>query len=169
MATIYLAAGLFNAGERLHNIFLEECLKKLGHTVILPQREALKFFDGGEFDIPAVVQDCKEACTKPENVCVACIDGPDADSGTATEYGMAVVATGRAVVYRTDFRTASEKEVGVNAMFRTKGTAFVYCPCFFTEANEIVDYYKELAFRIHEAIITVLGENRGGKNAKRRR
>jgi len=29
MVTIYLAAGLFNVAERLHNLFLEKELKKL--------------------------------------------------------------------------------------------------------------------------------------------
>ena len=41
---LYLAAGLFNAGERLHNLYLEKHLNMLGYEVILPQREALKFF-----------------------------------------------------------------------------------------------------------------------------
>lgn len=45
MATIYLAAGLFTAAERLHNLFLEKHLIALRHKVILPQREAKQFFD----------------------------------------------------------------------------------------------------------------------------
>ncbi len=155
MATIYLAAGLFNAGERLHNLFLENSLKKLGHKVILPQREALKFFDGKQFDVGSIVEDCKRACTNPNHICVACADGPDADGGTAVEYGMAIISRGRAVVYRTDFRTAEEKELGVNAMFKARGTVFVYHPCFFTEIDDVESYYQELARKIHEAILAI--------------
>jgi nucleoside 2-deoxyribosyltransferase len=80
------------------------------------------------------------------------IDGSDANSGTSVEYGIAIAVVGRAVIYRTDFRTAPEKEVGVNAMFRLKETVFVYHPCFFTELDQVEDYYRELAQKIHEAI-----------------
>jgi len=155
MATIYLAAGLFNAGERLHNLFLEKFLKKLGHKVILPQREALKFFDGERFNVDAIVEDCKQSCTNPKHICVACADGADADSGTVVEYGMAIISNGRAIVYRTDFRTAEEKEVGVNAMLKAKGTSFIYYPCFFTELDEVDVYYEELSRKIHEAILAI--------------
>lgn len=153
--TIYLAAGLFNAGQRLHNLFLEKHLKKMGHAVILPQREVLKHFDGKRFNLDAIVEDCKQACTNPENICVACVDGSDADSGTVIEYGMTIVSTGRAVIYRTDFRTAEDKEVGVNAMLKAKRTEFIYHPCFFTELDEVEAYYQELALKIHEAVIAV--------------
>lgn len=155
MATIYLAAGLFNAGERLHNLFLEKFLRELGHEVILSQREALKFFDGKQFDIDAIVEDCRQSRTNPKHICVACADGADADSGTAVEYGMAMTANGRAIVYRTDFRTAEEKELGANAMLKAKGTSFIYHPCFFTELDEVDAYYEELSRKIHEAILTI--------------
>lgn len=155
MATIYLAAGLFNAGERLHNLFLEEFLKRLGHKVILPQREALKFFDGEKFNVDGIVEDCKQSCTNPEHICIACADGADADSGTVVEYGMAIISNGRAIVYRTDFRTAEEKELGVNAMLKAKGTTFIYHPCFFTELKDVDAYYTELASKINEAISAI--------------
>lgn len=45
MKKIYLAGGLFNAGERLHNLHLEKAFKDLGYDVILPQRKALRHFD----------------------------------------------------------------------------------------------------------------------------
>ncbi len=128
MAKIYLAGGLFNAGQRLHNLFLEKYLRELGHEVILPQREAVKFFDRDHFDTAGIVEGCKQSVTNPDNVYVGSADGADADSGTAIEYGLAIASAGRAIVYRTDFRTAEEKELGANAMFRVKGTIFVYHP-----------------------------------------
>jgi len=152
MAIIYLAAGLFNAAERLHNLFLEKELKKLGHEVILPQREALKHFNGKQFDTVAIVEDCTKSSANPAYVIVVCVDGARADDGAAVEYGMAITATGRAVVYRTDFRTAPKKELGLNAMFKAKGTIFIYYPCFFTEIDEVCGYYKKLALKIHKAI-----------------
>jgi nucleoside 2-deoxyribosyltransferase len=160
MPTIYLAGKLFNVAERLHNLFLEKYLKELGYNVILPQREALKFFDADHFDVGGIVKDCRQACTNRKHIFVGNIDGADADSGTCVEYGMAITATGKAIVYRTDFRTAEEKELGVNAMLKVDGTTFIYHPCFFTELTQVETYYKELAQKIHGVI------QRTGKDIK---
>ena len=72
---IYLAGGLFNAGERLHNLYLEKHLKLLGRNVILPQREALKRQNPitKEFDPKAIANDCKEAVRDPKkHLCWQC-------------------------------------------------------------------------------------------------
>jgi nucleoside 2-deoxyribosyltransferase len=150
--TLYLAGGLFNAGERLHNLMLEKHLKKLGYEVVLPQREAKKFFDGTAFDIHAVMKDCQQHSCDSGSMLIGNLDGADADSGTAVEIGIAVTATGRAIVYRTDFRTDPERELGVNAMLRLTGTKFIYEPCTFTELVEADAYYERLATKIHEWI-----------------
>lgn len=155
MVTIYLAGGLFNAGERLHNLYLEKHLKVLGYDIILPQREALKFFDGVNFDVAKIVNDCTVSVTNPQNLYVGQADGADTDSGTSVEYGMAIVATGRAIVCRTDFRTVLEKEVGINAMLTGDGTRFIYFPCYFTDLQEVEPYYANLAQKIHEEILTI--------------
>jgi len=149
---IYLAGGLFNAGERLHNLYLEKYLKALGYEVVLPQREALNAFDGKGFDVKAIVKDCRNSSNDPENIFVGNADGPDSDSGTCVEYGFAICSTGRAVVYRTDFRTALDRELGINAMLTCDGTEFVYEPCFFTELDQVDLYYKGLVNKIDEAI-----------------
>jgi nucleoside 2-deoxyribosyltransferase len=149
---VYLAGGLFNAAERLHNLYLERVLKRKGYEVVLPQREALRFFDGHAFDIPDIVRSCRESAADPDSICVASADGPDADSGTAVEYGIAITATGRAVVYRTDFRTAPDREFGVNAMMTAEGSSLVYELCYFTEFDEVNAYYEKLADSIHQAI-----------------
>lgn len=152
MVTLYLAGGLFNAGERLHNLYLEKHLKILGYEVILPQREALKFFETDHFNVAGIVEDCGLSAMSHKNLYIGNADGADADSGTCVEYGMAIIATKRAIVYRTDFRTAPEKELGVNAMLNVVGTKFIYFPCFFTKLNEVDAYYQSLAQKIHEAI-----------------
>lgn len=152
METLYLGGGLFNAGERLRNLYLEKFLKEFGYKIILPQREALKFFNGESFDIPSIVESCFNSCANTENIFIGNLDGADSDSGTCVEYGIAIKATGRAIVYRTDFRTAEEKEVGVNAMLKAKDTIFIYEPCYFTDLSEVDEYYRNLARKIHEAI-----------------
>lgn len=156
---IYLAGGLFNAGERLHNLYLEKYLRELNHEVIVPQRVALTFFKDGYFDTQKIVADCREKSIDSNNIYVGNIDGADADAGTAVEYGMAIIATGRAIIYRTDFRTATEKELGVNAMLRAESTELIYEPCFFTELEEVDTYYKNLALRIGDAVKKLNNEN----------
>ena len=149
---LYLAGGLFNAGERLHNLFLEKYLKDFGYEIILPQREATKFFVGENFDIKGIVKDCQGSSLSPDNIYIGSADGPDADSGTCVEYGLAIASTGQAVVYRTDFRTDLDREIGVNGMLNLEGTRFIYAPCFFTDLDQVEEYYKNLAYAIHEAI-----------------
>lgn len=149
---IYLGGGLFNAGQRLHILYLEKYLKELGYKVIVPQREALKHFDGEKFDTKGIVKSCEEACSNKNNVFVGCADGADADSGTCVEYAMAIARTGRAIVYRTDFRTAEDREVGINAMLKAEGTVFIYYPCYFTELKDVWRFYRGLAREIVRAI-----------------
>lgn len=149
---IYLAGGLFSTGERIHNLLLEKHLKNLGYEVILPQREALKYFDGKGFDVQGIVESCKNSCSDDQSLFVGNADGPDSDSGTCVEYGIAIALTGKAIVYRTDFRTAEDRELGVNAMLKVKGTTFIYEPCFITELDQVDPYYRKLAERIDEAI-----------------
>jgi len=150
--TIYLAGALFNAGERFHNLQLEQHLRSIGHDVILPQREALQFIIDGKPDLAAIAADCASYAMSHDCVYVGCVDGPDADSGTAVEYGMAIAKTGRAVVYRTDFRTDLPKEVGMNAMLTQRGTKLVYHPCLETELERMDLYYAELAQLISDAV-----------------
>jgi nucleoside 2-deoxyribosyltransferase len=153
---IYLAAGLFNAPERVHNLYLERALKKIGREVILPQREALNFFRPDKtFDIPGIAEDCSKKAVNQDNILVGSADGTDADSGFAVEYGIALVGTGRAIVYRTDLRTALERELGVNAMLTLKGTEFLYDPCFITEFEEIEPYYDSLAQKIDSCVCEI--------------
>lgn len=155
MKEIYLAAGLFNAGERLHNLYLEKHLKLLGHPVILPQREALKWWKGDYFDIAGIVEECINFCKNQKNILVGNSDGTDMDSGSAVEYGVSIVVKGKAVIYRTDFRTDIKKELGMNAMINAKGTKIIYLPCFFTELEQVEVYYRELAQMISEAVETL--------------
>lgn len=149
---LYLAGRLFNAAERLHNLYLEKYLRILGYKVILPQREALRFVKGKKFDVNGIMKDCYRTSRSRKILHVGCIDGPDGDSGGAVEFGVAIGVTGKALVYRTDFRTDTDRELGYNAMYRIKGAPFVYLPCFFTELDQVEEYYATLAVRIDRAI-----------------
>ncbi|OGZ09550.1 MAG: hypothetical protein A3D65_06525 [Candidatus Lloydbacteria bacterium RIFCSPHIGHO2_02_FULL_50_13] len=166
---LYLAGGLFNAGERLHNLCLEKHLRPLGLDVILPQREALKFFKGGKFNVRGIVRDCRKDAAAKEHIVVASLDGADADGGTAVEYAIGVTKTGRAIVYRTDFRTVEDRELGLNAMFLIKGTSFVYFPCYFTELEEVEEYYRKLAQAIYAAVVLALGKKKEAKTPKKQK
>jgi len=149
---VYLAGGLFNAGERLHNLYLEKYLTKLGYTVILPQRRANQFIQEGIVSHRAIASDCREQCSRKDALYIGSVDGPDADSGTSIEYGIAITTNGKAIVYKTDFRLGGETNEGLNAMFLLNGTHFVYSPCFFTELSEVDEYYRSLAQAIHEEV-----------------
>lgn len=156
--SLYLAAGLFNVAERQRNARLASHMKKRGWNVALPQRLALHFFEDGKLNLRELAIDCKREAADPENICVVCLDGPDADSGAATEYAFAQMANERVITYRTDFRTVVEQELGVNGMFHLPGTTFIYMPCYAVELAEFELYYEQLADSIHEAAIVL--ENR---------
>jgi nucleoside 2-deoxyribosyltransferase len=151
--TIYLAGPLFTLAERTHNLKLELQLRALGYKVILPQRRAMDFITPQGFDLKQMAADCANQASDPNNILVANLDGPDADSGTAIEYALAIGAVGRAIVYRTDIRTAPEKEVGLNAMFGLANTTFIHMPCLVNTTDEAQNFYLELALAIHRAIV----------------
>ena len=181
---MYIAGGLFNVAERAHNANLEKTLidvakkQEIDLKTTLPQREASKRFipDEGRFDIVGIVSDCEQDAASHEYI-LCNLDGPDADSGTAVELGIArgqkiayerilktLPGTGIAlpikrqikspkiITYRTDFRTSVENEVGVNAMLNPKGSEFIYHPCFVMESKGMKEYYTELASKIIDVV-----------------
>jgi hypothetical protein len=150
---IYLAGPLFDFANRFRNILLAECLEELGYEVILPQREALKAYNGEGFDIAEIARMCREACRNPNNIVVGNGDGPEPDCGTVVEITIGHEINGVAFYCRTDFRTFPEKEVGVNAMLTGEGIIFIYEPCYAVEAEDLRVFYKRLALRIHEEIM----------------
>ncbi len=156
---IYLAGGLFNIADRRRNIALALALQTLDHgrEIIIPQIEAERFRIPAteRFVLTAVQEDCLKHCADKDNVCVACLDGSDVDSGTAFEFGYAMAKTGRVIGFRTDFRTDEASEVGVNAMFKGKGAAFIYFPCFEAALQGLEDFYLKLARRILDKVAAI--------------
>ena len=162
--TIYSAAPLFNISERAHNLRLAEEIRQLGYKVILPQEEATKFFDGKKFDLDRICEDCAVKAAGCE-VILLNLDGPDADSGTSLEGGIAlylktilkkeIPERPLVIGVRTDFRTAMEQEVGMNAMFRL-ADRIIYKPAFANSFAEVDEFYRGLAREIDVAIRSFL-------------
>ncbi len=170
--SIYLAGPLFCLADRHQNLLLAKELEELGYLVILPQKEAIKFFDGTKFDVMGICKDCRSQSMNCQ-VVVANIDGSDADSGTSTEVGMAHATAMIAksllaaasispgvqllpnkpvvICFRTDFRTSIENEVGYNAMFNL-ADKIIYKPAYVNSFEEVAAFYRELAQEIDEAI-----------------
>ena len=173
--SIYLAGGLFNAAERAHNSRLEKGLIETARSrginlkTTLPQRTALRRYIPEEkrFDVAGIVADCEiDAASHDYILCN--LDGADADSGTAVELGIArgqriaywrfkntpdqMPLMPEMITYRTDFRTALDRELGVNAMLQPAGSTLIYHPCFAVNLGEFDKFYEELSSKIVEVI-----------------
>lgn len=164
---IYMAAPLFNIAERLHNLLLARELRRLGYKVILPQKEAMDFFNDntGKFDLDGVSNKCAVRSEKTK-IILADIDGADADSGTSLEVGIALLSGKKSFLFprisdmtrtplvicvRTDFRTDIEKEIGINGMFKL-ADKIIYKPALINSIKEAREFYRELAREIDKTI-----------------
>jgi nucleoside 2-deoxyribosyltransferase len=99
---LYLAGPLFTAAERKFNKSLAWALRDWDYDIWLPQEKEPRELTARaiyEMDIQGV-----EWC----DVVVACMDGPDPDSGTAFECGYARRAGKKILCYRTDFRACGD-------------------------------------------------------------
>jgi nucleoside 2-deoxyribosyltransferase len=95
---IYMAGPLFSTAELAFNRELASLLRQRGHEVFLPQEHEQRK------DLPAEIFASDVAGIEWAEVVVACLDGPDPDSGTCWELGYAYARKKLTVVYRTDFR-----------------------------------------------------------------
>lgn len=107
---IYLAGPLFTAAERDFNDTLARRLRDLGHSVWLPQENEPR-----DKTPEAIFHKDVEGLDWAEAV-VACMDGPDPDSGTAWECGYAFSLQKPIIAYRTDFRCIGETGAPFNLM-----------------------------------------------------
>ena len=118
MTKIYLAGPLFSLAEQGFNAELARFLESEGFEVWLPQeheprdKTARAIF---EMDVAAIDW---------ADMVVACMDGPDPDSGTAWECGYAFAKGKPIVCYRTDFRITGDTEgAPYNLMLSESATA----------------------------------------------
>jgi nucleoside 2-deoxyribosyltransferase len=148
MTKIYLAGPLFSLAEQVFNTDLARFLEREGFEVWLPQeheprdKTARAIFD---MDVAAVDW---------ADMVVACMDGPDPDSGTAWECGYAYAKDKPIVCYRTDFRITGDTEgAPYNLMLSESATARFEAP-FRTTPEE---FRKRLLEHIHEALAASRG------------
>ena len=99
---IYLAGPLFTAAEQDFNAALARFLESHGFEVWLPQEHEPR-----RKTAKAIFQIDVEALDWADMV-IACMDGPDPDSGTAWECGYAFAKGKPIVCYRTDFRISGD-------------------------------------------------------------
>lgn len=81
-------------------------------------------------------------------VVVACMDGPDVDSGTAWEVGYAYAKNKPVILFRTDFRMAGESKGGHPYNIMLSQSAFAHI-----DAPSLRDNLRTLVKAIKEALI----------------
>ena len=95
---IYMAGPLFSTAELAFNRELAGLLRGRGHEVFLPQEHEQRK------DLPRAIFESDLRGLDWAEAVVACLDGPDPDSGTCWELGYAYARGKLSIVYRTDFR-----------------------------------------------------------------
>jgi nucleoside 2-deoxyribosyltransferase len=145
MTKVYLAGPLFSLAEQSFNADLARFLESEGFEVWLPQeheprdKTARAIF---EMDVAAIDW---------ADIVVACMDGPDPDSGTAWECGYAYAKGKPVVCYRTDFRITGDTEgAPYNLMLSESAAARLEIP-FRTKP-------EEFRRRLRECIGTALAQ-----------
>lgn len=123
MTKIYLAGPLFTIAEQSFNAELARFLERQGFEVWLPQEHEPR--RNAAHAIFAMDVAALEWC----DMVVACMDGPDPDSGTAWECGYAYAKGKPIICYRTDFRISSDtKGAPYNLMLSASATSRIELP-----------------------------------------
>jgi nucleoside 2-deoxyribosyltransferase len=143
MTKIYLAGPLFSLAEQAFNAELARFLEREGFQVWLPQEHEPR-----DKTARAIFQMDIEALDWADMV-VACMDGPDPDSGTAFECGYAYAKGKSIVCFRTDFRITGDTEgAPYNLMLSESATARFEVP-FRSEPD---DFRARMLACIREAL-----------------
>jgi nucleoside 2-deoxyribosyltransferase len=150
MTKIYLAGPLFTLAEQNFNAELARFLEGEGYEVWLPQEHEPR-----EKTAKAIFAMDVEALAAADMV-VACMDGPDPDSGTAWECGYAYAKGKPIVCYRTDFRLSGDtKGAPYNLMLTESATSRVEVP-FRTRP---ADFRRRLLAGIRKALRDARGQS----------
>jgi nucleoside 2-deoxyribosyltransferase len=143
MTKIYLAGPLFSIAEQHFNSDLALFLKSEGFDVWLPQdHEPRRNTAKAIFQMDVKGLDWAD-------MVVACMDGPDPDSGTAWECGYAYAKGKPVVCYRTDFRVSGDtKGAPYNLMLSESATARFEVPF----RTGIAEFHKRMLAHIRKAL-----------------
>jgi nucleoside 2-deoxyribosyltransferase len=145
---IYLSAPLFTQVQRRWNRMLARALEKriTGSQVILPQDFKFGQSYNDPQDFPRIFRACMEGLEEAD-VMVAVLDGPDVDSGTAMEIGVAYARGMPIIGVRTDYRENQDR--GVNLVVAGACTELLREMSFGEDLNQLV---KDLAGKIVAAL-----------------
>lgn len=141
--TLFLGGKSETADERCHLQLLAMHLKKLGYKIFLPMDEArVMLEDAGNLDgLPAY---CDATLERRDVILVAEYSAAKRDADTDVDYGIAMGATHRAIVYTID----GSAELP-DSMFHLPHTSVIHCEALTEENYE--GYHAKLASRIDEA------------------
>jgi nucleoside 2-deoxyribosyltransferase len=144
---IYLSAPLFTQAERRWNRRLGEELERCieGAEILLPQ----DFKVGSSYNVPQHFSKIFDACiegVRGADAVVAVLDGPDVDSGTALELGVAYERGIPIIGVRTDYRESQDR--GVNLVIAGACTEVLREPSFGESTKQLA---RDLAGKIVKA------------------
>jgi nucleoside 2-deoxyribosyltransferase len=143
MPKLYLAGPLFTLAERSFNAELARFLEAEGFEVWLPQEHE------PHSDTARAIFEMDVAGLESADLIVACMDGPDPDSGTAWECGYAFAKGKPIVCYRTDFRVFGDtKGAPYNLMLAESATTRFEVP-FRTKTSE---FHQHVLAHIRKAL-----------------
>jgi len=133
---VYMAGPLFSTAELAFNRELAGLLRARGHEIFLPQEhEQRKDQPGAIFESDVKGLDWADAV-------VACLDGPDPDSGTCWELGYAYARQKLTIVYRTDFRLFKGSD-SINLMMTESADHVIIMP-----TADVAELAAEIAERL---------------------
>ena len=133
---IYMAGPLFSTAELAFNRELASLLRARGHEIFLPQEHEQRK------DLPRAIFESDVRGLDWADAVVACLDGPDPDSGTCWELGYAYARKKLAIVYRTDFRLFKGSDP-INLMMTESADHVIVMP-----TADVADLAAEIAGRL---------------------
>ena len=122
---IYYAGALFSLAERNFNTQLTGLLRLDGHDIFLSQ-------ENKKGKISEIFTSNRDG-VKMSQICLAIVDGSDADSGTCWEIGYAYAQGKKIVLVRTDFRMLDKWDDEI----RPINLMMYEC------ADEVIEYYGD--------------------------
>jgi len=139
MKNIYLAGPLFTTAEREFNEVLHDAFVGKGFNVFLPQDFCWDLVQ--EDNWREVARTCVAYLHKAD-IIIAILDGPDVDSGTSIELGIALNLGNKPVIgIRTDSRPGEYN--GVNAMVHACCDKIIYATSYQGIVLEVLKYLNE--------------------------
>ncbi|MCD6416379.1 MAG: nucleoside 2-deoxyribosyltransferase [Planctomycetes bacterium] len=145
---IYLSAPLFTDAQRRWNRQLAAALEAsiAGAETILPQDFKFAGSYNDPRDYPRIFQACLDSL-RHADIVLAVLDGPDVDSGTALEVGVAYERDIPVIGIRTDYRESQDR--GVNLIIAGACKEIVRAMSFGENMDQLV---KDVAGKIVAAL-----------------